>query len=151
VGAGADNTGPLFVDWTSPTSPGVPFSASDGNRWNGNDKVFTVGWGVSVLWYDTSLVGDNAWHDCRFNTVQWNASCDADKLSLGLDVGESGVETDFTVPATGRYYVGGMQRGAVPSGSSAGYWQFQVLIDTGTRQVPIDRDISAYTPGVQQT
>lgn len=141
------NAFPLFVDWTS-GNPGTPPAADDLNRIASDLKAFTVGWGVSALTYDNALVGDNAWHVVQFSSIQWNASPDTDKLSLSLDVGQTGIATQFTIPATGRYWIGGMHRGAVPAGAAAGYWQWHAL--NATTGSVLDKDIQAYTPGIEQ-
>lgn len=142
------NAFPTFIDWTSIGSPGVAPDADDMNRIAGDLKAFTVGWGVSALTYDNSLVGDNNWHPVQFSTIQWNATPDSDKLSLSLDVGQTGIATQFTIPATGRYWIGGMHRGAVPAGTPVGYWAWHVINST-TGSV-LDKDNQAYTPGIEQ-
>ena len=142
------NAFPLFVDWTSSGSPGTAPAAADMNRITSDLKATTVGWGMSALTYDNSLVGDNAWHVCQYSTIQWNATPDGDKISLGLDVGASGITTQFTIPATGRYWIGAAQRGSVPSTASPGYWSLHTLnFTTGS---VLDQDIQAYTPGIMQ-
>lgn len=142
------NAFPVFVDWTSIGSPGVAPGGADMNRITSDLKAFTVGWGVSALTYDNALVGDNAFHVVQFSTIQWNAAADGEQISLALDVGQTGIATQFTIQATGRYWIGGMHRGSVPGGTAAGYWQW--IARNFTTGSVLDKDIQQYTPGIEQ-
>jgi hypothetical protein len=140
------NSFPTFIDWTS-LDPGTAPSADDMNRLTANSRAMTIGWGLSALCAETSCPGDGAWHDVSFNLVQWNTSPDTDKWSTTLDVGGSGLVTEFTAPATGRALVIAQLRGSAVT-NTGGYWSLQgIKVGDG---VPFDLDRKSYTFGVQQ-
>ena len=138
MGAGPSNPWPTFSDYVDQNNPGVAPSASDMNRMAGNFKFLTVPPSISLLRYDTSLVADNQWHNCRFDTAQWDVDAQGGFISPDLHNGAAVAET-FTINTTGLYDLRATERFAC---GVTGYLWLRVMIVSGSE---LDRDTVPFT------
>jgi hypothetical protein len=98
MGAGPSNAFPVF---SSTTVPG----ASDLNRFAGNDAFFTVPPMGRFQRADDSLVGDNAWHACRFNLANYQADSQGSYFSTALQNTPGTFVDTFNINTTGVYHI----------------------------------------------
>lgn len=99
MGSGPSNS------WPDPNDPDWVPGGSDFARIFGNEKFFTVPPAGKWNRYDTSLVADNQWHDCRVaGPAIYDVDSQGGHLCPEIAAG-SAISSTFVIPTTGLYAI----------------------------------------------
>lgn len=126
--------------WSDPSDPDWVPGSSDFERIFGNFEFFTVPPTASFLCdATTTLVNDNTWHNCRYDTAQWDLDAQGGFISPDLHSGSPTAEA-FTINTTGLYEIKARER--FTSITTGYYWLQAIIFNTST---VLDKDTVPFT------
>lgn len=107
--------------WADPTNPSYVPSGSDFLKIYNDIKRIAQRPAGKWFRFDTSLVGDNNWYDCRVSAAEYDVDAEGGQIVGTI----SGAASTFTAPTTGIYGCGVRER---YSGSLNGDHSLQIIV-----------------------